>query len=145
MEWAEVLRGMTGQMISHGYNRMIESDMEWPPNAMDFKRLCKPTAEDLGLVGIEKAFKQAVGNDTNKTPEVIYTLREMGEEAFLMRREVTEKASKRFSGWYSKTIAHVLSGGKLPKPELKIEDKPVMTPNKEGQAKIQAIMAMINE
>jgi len=127
--------------MNRGYNKMIESVHHWPPNAIEFRGLCLPTAEDMGLLSLHKAFKQAVGNDTNKTPEVIYTLLEMAGEVFIMRRESSDKALNRFSEWYLKTVEHVLNGGKLPKVELKIERKPLPTRKDKGRAAFKAMLA----
>ena len=143
--WMEALRGVTPDMMALGFNRLVEKSPEWPPNAMQFKALCKPTGEDLGLLPEHEAYQQAITRrKADRAPEVVFTMRAMGG-SFDFGQKKSKEAEKQFSDWYAKTIDHVLNGGKLPKPELKIEDKPVMTPNKEGQAKIQAIMAMINE
>ena len=39
-EWGEVLAGMTGEQIRQG---LYNLDSEWPPTALEFKKLCKAT------------------------------------------------------------------------------------------------------
>ena len=81
---------------------------------------------------------------SSKTAEVIYTLRAMGDEAFIMKREEAGKAEKRFSIWYRATITDVLNGAKLPEPELKIEHKPKPRNIEKGKTEIQRIKALFD-
>ena len=39
-EWSEVLAGMRPDQIAHALHNM---DSEWPPNAVEFKKLCRQT------------------------------------------------------------------------------------------------------
>ena len=108
-------------MIDGGLNRMVESGMEWPPNAVEFRNLCLPSADDYGLVSESVAFQMAIGNRSDKAPEVIYTLRQMGSEAYNLKHEKEKDAVARWEKWYSQTLEDVAHGIEIPEPELQIE------------------------
>lgn len=141
----DCLTGMTADHFNRGYKKMIESGMEWPPDAMEFRRLCKPSAEDLGLMPELEAYQQAIAHRrADRAPEVVFTMQAMGG-SFDFGQKKSNEAEKQFLNWYSKTIEHVLNGGKLPKPVLEVEHKTLFTPKKEGRAKMQSILAMFDD
>ena len=59
--WAKGLAGMTGQQIAIGLSRCISGDHAWPPTLPEFKALCMPRPEDLGIPPLEDAWREAVG------------------------------------------------------------------------------------
>ena len=124
-EWEMALDCLTPEMVRTGLDRTVSERWDWPPNPIQFRELCLPTSEDLGLPSDDDAFQQAVGNATDKDPSVIYTLRNMGDEVYKFRRCETEKARKLFKKHWDKTIEYVMTGGELPEPELQVEDRPV--------------------
>lgn len=38
--WSTVLRGLTKDDISNGFNKLVERTMEWPPSAPEFLNMC---------------------------------------------------------------------------------------------------------
>ncbi len=122
-EWQSVLVGINGEMMAKGFGLMINSFQSWPPCAVDFRALCLPAPSDYGLTSEDKAFQMAVGNVTEKTPEVVYTLRQMGSEAYKLKRSDDEQeAKRRWSKWYAETVEYVMAGGELPEPEKQLEE-----------------------
>ena len=143
--WMEALRVLTDEMIFLGFDRLMKEGSYYPPNAMQFRKLCKPAGEDFGLMTENEAYKQAIAHRrADRAPEVVFTMQAMGG-SYDFGRKKSNEARKQFNDWYAKTVDHVLNGGKLPEPVLEVEHKRLRTPNKEGQAKIQAIMAMISQ
>lgn len=125
--WEVALTGVTPAMVKTGLARMAADPryQAWPPAALEFRALCLPRSEDLGLPQEHDAFAQAVGNESGKHPAVVFTLRAMGDRAFALRRMTDREARQEFIGWWSKTVEHVIAGGEIPEPEKQIEDRPV--------------------
>ena len=115
--------GINGTMMAMGFSKIADTHPSWPPCATEFRVLCLPAPSDYGLTSEDKSFQMAVGNVTEKTPEVIYTLRQMGSEAYKLKRSDDEgKAKRRWSTWYSETVEYVMAGGELPEPEKQLEE-----------------------
>ena len=57
-----------------------------------------PRGEDLGLPSESEALKQAVGCSTKKHPAVTLALRNMGDDAFALRRADSKRAE---ATWFS--------------------------------------------
>lgn len=97
-----------------------EMFIDWPPNALQFRRLCIPNAESYGLETEDAAFNMAIGNNPKTSPEVIYTLKMMGGSFDLREMKNHKDAKDMWRKWYSKTVMHVLSGGQIPKLSVQI-------------------------
>jgi hypothetical protein len=125
--WINVLDGLSFESVQNGISRTCREYErgDFPPNPLDFRLLCMPTNEDLGLPSDDDAFNQAVGNASEKHPSVIHTLRNMGDEVYKLRRSESGKAEKIFKKHWDKTVEHVMAGGELPEVEKQVEDKPV--------------------
>lgn len=118
--------GITPEMIKRGMVRMA-ADLRysnWPPAAIEFRLLCLPTGEDMGLPPESDAFAQAVGNRTSKHPAVVLTLREY-VDGHALRRMPDIDARRAWTKAWAQTVEHVATGGSLPEVALEIEDKPV--------------------
>lgn len=111
-------------MIKAGLERMAQDRQyhKWPPAALEFRALCLPRGEDLGLPTEGEAFSQAVGNGSEKCPAVVFTLRSMGDEAFTLRRLDSDKARRLWSRFWGRTVEHVMAGKEVPEPERQIEE-----------------------
>jgi len=120
--WDNALALITPAMVRMGLNRLALSTkhVEWPPGALEFRQLCLPRSEDVGLPAFEQALSQALGAHTSKHPAVVHTLREMGHLNYELRRMKASEAEALFSEWWQRTIEFVVGGGVLPPaaPEL---------------------------
>lgn len=57
--WAAALRGMTMDDIKSGLNTLVDSEYDWPPSAIEFKRLCRQAAEkSLGVESESAAYSK---------------------------------------------------------------------------------------
>ena len=147
--WISVLDGLSLERVQLGLARTCQ-DYEkggFPPNPLDFRLLCMPTNEDLGLPSDEDAFNQAVGNASEKHPSVVRTLREemSSNEVYKLRRSESEKARTLFKKHWDKTIEFVMQGGELPEPEAQVEDNPVKAPPEVMKQGINELMNMFPE
>jgi len=66
--WARALAGLTPEEIGAGLRKVSTRCGEWPPTAPEFRGLCEPTAEDLGLPDEEAAFTEAARNANPSVP-----------------------------------------------------------------------------
>ncbi|WP_147275183.1 replication protein P [Thioalbus denitrificans] len=58
--WRRGLRGITPKQLAFGLSRCADRGDDWPPPLPTFRRWCQPTPEDLGLPGLEQAYREAV-------------------------------------------------------------------------------------
>ena len=123
-EWEMVASNCTPEMLKRGLDRCVEQFESWPPNPIEFRALCLPQAEDLGLPNEDQAFAQAVGNVKERHPSVLLTMRNMGSDLFTLRHSDEKKARKMFADEWARTINFVASGGELPEPEKQIPERP---------------------
>ena len=114
--WTEHLSPLSRKDIDRGWPRMLKEHPSNPPTAMEFVLLCKVRPEDKGYPNAEKAYQQAIGNNSNKHPIVSLTCREMGARTSDMRQMPDNQASKLFVGFYLDVADKVIEGHlELPK------------------------------
>jgi hypothetical protein len=137
--WINVLDGLSFESVQNGISRTCREYErgDFPPNPLDFRLLCMPTNEDLGLPSDEDAFDQAVGNVTEKHPSVVITLR--GMDVQKLRRAEAGKAWRYFKKQWDQTVEYVMAGGKLPEPEKQVEDKPVKAPAEVAESNLNKL------
>lgn len=111
------------QMIKRGLDRCVQEFKSWPPNPIEFRALCYPTTDELGLPTEAQAFQQAVGNAKQRHPAVILTLRNMGSGSFSLRRADEKTAMAMFRKQWIQTVQFVADGGELPEPEKQIPER----------------------
>ncbi len=58
-QWLETLKDLHPQQLAMGVNRVRLAGSEWPPTAPEFRKLCQPLPEELGLPTLAKAWKEA--------------------------------------------------------------------------------------
>ncbi|WP_157673376.1 replication protein P [Endozoicomonas ascidiicola] len=65
-EWLKTLNGLHPAQLEIGLNRVRLAGSEWPPAAPEFRKLCLPKPEELGLPALAKAWQEA--NDGAGSP-----------------------------------------------------------------------------
>lgn len=142
--WEIALTGITPEMIRLGLGRMATERRyaDWPPAALEFRALCLPTAEDMGLPTEAEALAQAVGNRTAKHPAVIHTLREH-IDGHNLRRMTEMDARRAWAKAWAATVDYVASGGDLPEPVAEIEDKPVRASRETAVGALSGLRGML--
>ncbi|WBA81564.1 hypothetical protein [Endozoicomonas sp. GU-1] len=58
-EWQRTLNGLHPTQLEIGLNRVRLAGGEWPPTAPEFRKLCLPLPEELGLPALAKAWQEA--------------------------------------------------------------------------------------
>lgn len=140
-EWSMVLDRISAGQIGKGINACFDKHKTFPPNPMEFLTLCLPSGVDFGLPSDDTAFSQATGVSTSKHPAVAYTLRNMGDSVFEMRRASAEAARAMFNPEWVKTVVYISEGGGLPDRAVEIEEKTERMGNSEAMARLAAIKA----
>ena len=141
-EWKMAVRDCSPEMIKRGLDRCVKEFPSWPPNPIEFRNLCYPTPEEMGLPSNETAFLQAVGSIKERHPAVIYALRNLGAECFRLRHSDEKTARDMFNKVWAQTIEFVANGGDLPEPEKQIPERPAGTEAGRQKAGAKALAEM---
>ena len=143
--WEAALHGIEPLMIKRGLIALAETPKhkDWPPSALEFRSLCMPRGEDLGLPSESEALKQAVGCSTKKHPAVTLALRNMGDDAFALRRADSKRAEAMFAPHWAATVNHVISGGELPEPAPEIKHQHAKADRAKGNSFLAEMRAEV--
>lgn len=123
------MKGISFEQVRHGLNKLALSGAEWPPGAPEFRSMCLPNAEDIGLpteFEAEKAIKAIVTLARDRPipkqhPAVYHAYTMIGVfNARQMSTEALEKAVKR--AW-KQVEEMALNGFEFPEQPLQIESK----------------------
>lgn len=55
--WRRDLKGLTDFHVKRGLH--LSADLQWPPSPGEFRALCQPSPQDLGLPSLDQAFREA--------------------------------------------------------------------------------------
>ncbi|MGO0305922.1 replication protein P [Endozoicomonas acroporae] len=58
-QWLETLKDLHPNQLAMGTNRVRLGGKDWPPTAPEFRKLCQPLPEELGLPTLAKAWHEA--------------------------------------------------------------------------------------
>ncbi len=58
-QWLETLKDLHPQKFAMGINRVRLTGKDWPPSAPEFRKLCQPLPEEMGLPTLAKAWQEA--------------------------------------------------------------------------------------
>ncbi|USE36401.1 replication protein P [Endozoicomonas sp. SCSIO W0465] len=58
-QWWETLKDLHPNQLLMGIRRVRQEGREWPPSAPEFRKLCQPLPEELGLPTLAKAWREA--------------------------------------------------------------------------------------
>ena len=121
--WINAMSRLSIEMIEAGFQRLSRDKrfLTWPPGPLEFRALCLPRGEDLGLPSFDFAYTQATKPNAWKHPSVIYAIRLL-PDTFAFRQAKAEKAEAMFQEAWGKTLEFVINGGKLPEKEKEIEE-----------------------
>ena len=126
--WAKGLRGLSGEQIALGLSRCVVSGEAWPPTLPEFRALCTPTAEDLGLPPRDAAYREAAMADRDHLwshPAVYAAAQAVG--LFEMRTLPESKSRPLFERAYEIVTRRALAGEQFDAPLPKALEK-ISTP-----------------
>lgn len=115
--WAKGLRGLSGQQIALGLSRCVSGADPWPPTLPEFRALCTPSAEDLGLPGLDAAYREAANADRDHAwshPAVYVATQAVG--LFELRTLTQDKSRPLFERAYEIACRRVIAGETLTAP-----------------------------
>lgn len=132
--WTLAVGALPPEMIRAGLERMVRQGKhnDWPPTALEFRALCLPCSEDLGLPSEDAAYRQAVDwsrlSAADRHPAVLATLRQL--DTWAWRRLDEQTARKQFAAAWQKIVDRVRAEGEgwLPEVPQQIEYQPAATP-----------------
>lgn len=150
--WAAALRGLTMDSIKAGLNALVDSEYDWPPSAIEFRKLCKnSTAQALGVDDENTAYRKFCKWLENPKrcpselhPAVWHVYNVIGY--FEWMRMNTDDHRKTFAREYRAAIEQVQACVELEKPQpLKREtliERASPTPEKqaENMAKLKGVL-----
>lgn len=148
--WQKGLTGITPGQVRIAIGRCLSGEMAWPPTLPEFKALCHPRPEDLGIPDLEAAWREALDiacrrkrREACSHPVVWHALAEAGDIGHMPE----DKGRKAFEYAYRRTVDMAMAGEPLreiPKALPKPEDATI-TPEQrrkwaaDGIAKLNAI------
>lgn len=121
--WINAMAGIKAEMIKVGLERMAcdKKFMVFPPGPLEFRSLCLPRGEDMGLPSFDEAYAQATKLNTDKHQAVIYAINLM-VDPFAFRQAKAAQARDIFQEAWNKTLEFVMAGGELPEKAEEIEE-----------------------
>jgi hypothetical protein len=121
--WINALAGVSPEMIKVGLERVggDKAFSIWPPRPLQFRFLCLPRGEDLGLPNYDEAYRQATGQSTRKHPAVVYAIGLLSDP-FAFRKVRAAQVESMFQEVWRKTLEFVMAGGELPERKEEIEE-----------------------
>ena len=116
--WLRGLRDMTPAQVGHGLSRCATHRADsWPPTLPEFRALCTPTAEDLGLPTPDAAYREAALADRDHQwshPAVFAAAQAAG--LFELRTLPEAKSRPLFEWAYEIVTRRVLAGEQFAAP-----------------------------
>lgn len=119
--WCLGLRDMTEAMIKRGFTRLLARESAFVPNLNEFRTLCLPNPEDLGLPAVEIAYREACNNGHRvlganwSHPAVYHAGKAVGW--FELRSEPDSRTRPRFKTAYAAICQRVMAGEAFTLPE----------------------------
>ena len=146
--WNMAMADITPDMVKRGLAKMVADAKfkTFPPNALEFRELCLPASEDLGLPSEADAYRMALNWSAlppkQRHPAVLAALREMDSWAFRRMPEV--EARKTFKADWDKVVGRVRAEGHGWLPEITIGELPSHSSQpKDAKAMGRAVLANI--
>jgi hypothetical protein len=126
-------------MIAAGLRQCAESGEAWPPSLPEFKGLCKPSNDDLGLPSADEAYRAAAQADWSLHPIVWHTAKMVG--SYELRNGAEAVTRPRFMRAYAEMVNRVMAGEQFEQKEQnvpRIERQYIS--REEGKARFGALL-----
>lgn len=110
--WGKGLRGLSNAQLAHGLEVALVSADPWPPTLPQFRSMCLniPT-----FAAVKADMKQA---EENRSPFTVLVFRQM--DSWYFARAEQDKAERMLKDAYEAAREHVMRGGDLPPPQLRL-------------------------
>jgi len=147
--WSEVLADLDEANIMHGLRKIknLETDGkfdEFPPNALQFKKLCLGLDKDYGLPTPGRAFNEMVQNIDASNPHwshhaVVYSAYLIGRDD--IKKLDTVSLYRVFKEVYAKVCAEVRAGKEIPR--IHAQKKALQTNHNQASMQLKQLKAAI--
>lgn len=114
--WAKGLAGMSTSAIGAGVSRCLAGELAWPPTLPEFKAMCQPRPEDIGVPSVHAAWTEALDiackrkrREDCSHPVVWHAYCEAGDIGHMPE----DKGRKAFDYAYSMTVQMAMRGEPL--------------------------------
>ncbi len=104
-EWGKGLRDLTQEQIERGLHLCRTCERDWPPSISEFRKMCLPTAKELGVLDRQEALQSFLRKDfSNPIVEAVkYEL-----DGFAFRRANVKEANEMFYKAYEQCVNNYL-------------------------------------
>lgn len=114
-------------MINHGFKKLVNKRMKWPPSAPEFAGLCELSAEDFDFPIIQDAEKNISSyrrdGKTKLTPFEFTLYRRMAGDFYELRRMDSKSYWREVKRYYQEVEKHAVNGGELLEQPVLMEEK----------------------
>lgn len=120
--WNDGLADIPGQWIKHALGKLQDKFPTWPPTLWEFKALCKPTPEDLGLPTTTAAYIAACSKKWKDHHPIVWVTAQdvmsvlISDEPERVKRRAWEDA-------YRERVAQAMKGRVFQLPQPKTDQK----------------------
>lgn len=124
--WADVLQNLNRQRINYGFERVKNNAAKYPPDALEFKKLCEPKPEDFGIPDERTAYIEAchkIGEKNYQWSHVCVQAAATNTGYFLLKCSTEVKSSKVFKDVYETVLRRYFDGEEIIKPMPKWLEK----------------------
>lgn len=116
--WAKGLHGITPAQIAGALGRCVKRSDPWPPTLPEFRTLCFPSREELGLPDLESAYIEAARFHESKHhkwshPAVYHASKALGHFQWKQRDQVTRPI---FTNAYEQICRRAIAGESFADP-----------------------------
>ncbi len=144
--WLRGLHGLTPAQVGRGLSRCAtHREGGWPPTLPEFRALCTPTAEDLGLPTPEAAYREVAMADRHHRwshPAVFAAAQAAGH--FELRTLPESKSRPLFERAYEIVTRRVLAGEQFDAPVPRaLEKLPVQARRDVAEAALTAMRTLL--
>jgi len=138
--WRRGLAGLAGDDLARGLRRLVKSGTGFLPALGEFRAMCEPTPEELGLPSERDAYLAACSMSWRLHPSVWHAAREVG--IYALRHEAEAKTRHAFARAWSKVVAQVRAGVVFDLPE---QDAPRLEDQRTRADRVAAMRQHIGE
>ena len=111
--WLQGLADMTPEQIGHAIGRCATRDDAWPPSLPEFRRLCLPDPEELGLPDEQSAYRMACHLDWSH-PAVYEAAQQVG--TLELRSQPQARTWPAFRDAWRRVVERAQRGEQFPGP-----------------------------
>ncbi len=105
--WLSGLGDVTPEQIAKGFRTCLTRTDAWPPSLPEFRAMCLPSAEDLGLPEAREAYMMAVSSNWAH-PAILHAAQQVG--TYELKTQAESKTWPLFRTAYKHTVEKVIAG-----------------------------------